>query len=30
MTNLIVSLPILRGPGVVMNILVREHCVLNN
>jgi len=28
--NLVVSLPIRRGPGVFMNVLVREHRALNN
>jgi len=28
--NLVVSLPIRRGPGVLMNVAVREHRALNN
>ena len=28
--NLVVSLPIRRGPGVFMKVLVQEHCALNN
>jgi hypothetical protein len=28
--DLIVSLPIRRGPGVFMNVSVREHRALNN
>jgi len=28
--NLVVSVPISRGPGVLMNVLVWEHCALNN
>jgi hypothetical protein len=28
--NLVVSLPIRRGPGVFMYVLWWEHCVLNN
>jgi len=29
-TNLVVSLPIRRGPGVFMNVSVWENCALNN
>jgi len=29
-TNLVVSLPIRRGPGVLMNVSVQEHRALNN
>jgi hypothetical protein len=28
--NLFVILPIRSGPGVLMNVSVEEHCVLNN
>jgi len=27
--NLVVNLPIRRGPGVLMNVSVREHCAFN-
>jgi len=28
--NLVVSLPIRRGPGVIMNVLVQKHRALNS
>jgi len=28
--NLVVSFPIKRGPSVLTNVSVREHCALNN
>ena len=28
--NLVVSLPFGRGPRVLMNVLVREHCAIDN
>jgi len=28
--NLVVSLSIMRGPGLLMNVLVQKHCALNN